>query len=423
SKFRINVDGIADRSVEEVTIFGNDSIYIFAEVTVDPDQPVSISPFVISENLVFETNGNEQAVILEAWGQNANYFPSRNNQGQAIRLTCNNGTIDFSDPKPYVFYGVVFIDSCTVNIPAGTQIYVHGGIARNDNLGVFNDGIILTQNNGRIISQGTLDNPVVFQGDRLEENFQELDGQWTGIFLGAGSQGNRFEHTVIRNSIFGVYVDSSASAVLNNVDIHNTTSSGIIGVHSRIVANNILVYNNGGNSVQLVHGGNYEFNYATLASYGVDASAIGLSNFLCYDDPLICEELSVNPMNITIRNSIIAGSKSDQIIFADISAGQTDNIFNVFFNNSVVMVDDLLTEREGLYANFFEDICNDCIKAERSDLLFLDPNEDDYHLDSLSVASNIGRPIRFPVPIATDLEGNVRDPNTPDAGCFEREND
>lgn len=423
SKFRINVDGISGREVEDVTVFANDSIYVFAEVTVDPDQPLSVSPFVISENLFFETNDRQQKVVLDAWGQNANYFPSRFNGGQAVRLTCDLGELDFSDPKPYVFYGVVFIDSCTVNIPAGTQIYVHGGIARNEVLGgVFNDGIIITQQSGRIRSRGTLENPVVFQGDRLEQNFQELDGQWTGVVVGVGSTGNIFEHTTIKNSIFGVYADSAANVRLNYVNVHNTTSSGIIGIHSTINAQNVLVYNNGGNSVQLIHGGDYNFDYTTLASYGVDASALGMSNFICYDDPLTCQNFNAYRLNARFRNSIIYGSKSDQLILADISGGQTEGFFNVNISNSVVGVDDLLTDFDGLYANFFEGICTNCVKAERQDPLFLNPSEDDYHLDSLSVAEGIALPIRFPLPINIDLEGKQRDPNNPDAGALERGN-
>ena len=46
---------------------------------------------------------------------------------------------------------------------------------------------------------------------------------------------------------------------------------------------------------------------------------------------------------------------------------------------------------------------------------------DDFHLDSLSIAEGIGVPIKFPIPIAIDLEGRLRDITNPDAGCLERE--
>ena len=421
SSFRLNVDGIPGKAVENVEIFGQDSIYIFAEVTVDPDQPLSVSPFVIDERLIVETNDQVQSVVLEAWGQNANYFPSRFNKGVPVVLSCNNGTITWDDPKPYVIYGEVFVDSCTLNIPAGTEIYVHGGIARNEVFGTFNDGILYMLNNGRLVIRGTQEDPVVIQGDRLEDVFAEEPGQWTGIILGPGSRNNIIEHTTIKNSIFGVYVDSTAALDLRSSQIYNTSSSGLVGVRSTINAENCLIYNNLANSVQLVHGGDYNFDYCTIASYGVDASAVAMSNFVCYDDPLVCQERSVYRLNARFRNSILFGTRRDELIFNDISGGEQGNLFNPFFQHCVVKVDELLTQSEGLYADFFDNQCRNCINATRDSALFEDPNEDIYLLDTLSVAEELGEPIRIPRPIATDLLGNLRDPMRPDAGCYERQ--
>ena len=75
--FNLNIDGISGRNFTNVEIPANDSIYVFAEVTINPNAPLSTSPFVIAENLIFETNGNVQNLVLEAWGQNANYLPNR----------------------------------------------------------------------------------------------------------------------------------------------------------------------------------------------------------------------------------------------------------------------------------------------------------------------------------------------------------
>jgi hypothetical protein len=53
--------------------------------------------------------------------------------------------------------------------------------------------------------------------------------------------------------------------------------------------------------------------------------------------------------------------------------------------------------------------------------LFVDADADDYHLDSLSIALEVARPIFFPRPIPNDLEGKQRDGEAPDAGCYEQE--
>lgn len=415
ARFRMNINGEPGNDLKELEIFANDSIHAFVEVTVDPDQPLSTSPFVIEDRIVFETNGNTQQVNLEAWGQNANYFPSRFNRGVPVVLSCNNGTIRWDDPKPYVIYGEVFIDSCALEVMAGTQIHVHGGIAQNDLFGVFNDGILWTLANGSIRFLGEKDNPVVIQGDRLEESFLDDAGQWQGIILGKGSKGNRFEYTTVKNAIFGVYVDSTAELTARNSQFFNTNSSGIIGFHSRITAENCLVYNNGSSSVLFLNGGDYNFDHCTIASYGVDASALSMSNFFCYDDPLRCEVLGIFRLNATFKNSIIFGSRSDEIQLSDVSGRETAGIFNVSFENCIVKVDDLLTDRDGLYSDFLENQCESCINGMRSDALFVDANEDDYHLDTLSIAIGQGQIIPG---ITIDLEDNPRD-SEPDIGCYE----
>jgi hypothetical protein len=49
-------------------------------------------------------------------------------------------------------------------------------------------------------------------------------------------------------------------------------------------------------------------------------------------------------------------------------------------------------------------------------MLFLDTGEDNYHLDTLSLAKDVGLPLPG---LEVDLDGVTRDA-MPDAGCFER---
>ncbi|MFM9947668.1 MAG: right-handed parallel beta-helix repeat-containing protein [Saprospiraceae bacterium] len=422
--FRMNVDGLPGDELQDVEIWANDSIYVFVEVTIDPNQPLSVSPFVLEDKIEFVTNGNLQQVHLEAWGQNANYFPSRFNKGVPVLLSCDNGTIRWDDPKPYVIYGEILIDSCALEVAAGTRIYVHGGIARNDVFGVFNDGILYALSKGKIRMLGTAENPIVVQGDRLEEAFQDEVGQWYGIILGKGSKGNVFEYTTIKNCSFGLYADSTAEVRLSNSQIYNTAGNGLIGFHSTIEADNCLFYNNNSNSIQLLNGGDYRFIYCTATSYGVDAAAVGMSNFYCYDDPLVCAYRNDFRLNAAFSNCIFFGSRRDQIQFSDITGRQTPAMFNVAFENCVVRVDDLLEQQNDLYADFFDNICLNCINGVREDKLFIDANEDDYHLDSLSIAIGRALPVRppkFNKTIEIDLENKTRDSEMPDIGCFERQ--
>ena len=417
TKFRINVDGIPGNEVSDLEILPNDSIYIFVEVTIDPDEPVSVSPFVLEDALIFETNGNEQRVVLEAWGQNANYIPSRFGKGGVALLSCDLGDITWDDPKPYVIYGVLLIDSCTLHLPPGARVYVHGGIAKAlDDMGnpiIYNDGLIYVLPDGKLIMDGTLDKPVVVQGDRLEEEFLERDGQWVGIRL--ASKGNAFRNSVIKNSLVGVYVDSAASVDLQEMAIHHTSGPGIFALHANVQARNCLVYANGSTSVQLTYGGDYKLDYCTLASYGVDAAALSLSNGICYD--LLCSEFDTYRINATLRNCIVFGSSQDEILLSDFTSGGDPLLFNVSMKNCLVRVQDLLDPDKGGYPGFFSEICQDCIDGDPLQLVFEDPNENDFHLDSLSIAEGLALPIPG---ITFDLEGTERDPANPDAGCYER---
>ncbi|MEY2904622.1 MAG: hypothetical protein RJA52_638 [Bacteroidota bacterium] len=412
SSFRLNIDGIPAKILENVEILPKDSIYIFAEVTINPDAPLSVSPFILEENLIFKMGMDQKKVLLQAWGQNANYFPSRFNKGVPVVLSCNNGELIWDNPKPYVIYGEIFIDNCTLKIPAGTKIYVHGGIARNDVFGVFNDGIIYVLEKGRLLIEGNYENPVIIEGDRLEPSFSESPGQWLGIILGKGSKGNKISHATIKNSIFGVYVDSAAVLNTDNTKFYNTTSSGIIGFRSTIKADNCLIHSNFSTSVNLVFGGNYDFNHCTMGSYGVDADAISLTNFFCYDDPLICNSRRDFRLIANFRNCIIAGSRKDEIRMADISNGSDPLLFRVKFSNSAIKGEEVF--QKSLY---FED----CVQIKNDDKLFLNINEKDFGLDTNSVAIGIGKTIPGNLLVLKDLDGKERKRETPDAGCYEFE--
>ena len=419
SFFRLNIDGIPGNSAQDISIESEDSLYIFVEVTVDPDQPLSSSPFVINEQILFQTNGNEQSVTLEAWGQNANYIPNRFSAGGIASTSfCNFGEITWDDPKPYVIYGILFIDSCTLNVPAGTNIYVHGGLASfEDDTGEripYNDGRIFVGPNGKINIQGTQSNPVVIQGDRLESSFQEIPAQWFGLLISSKSRGNVMNHTIIKNSIIGVFVDSLASLSLKNSQIFNTAGNILTAVHADVTADNCLFHSPGRNGycVALLHGGTHKFNYCTFASYGVDQSAVGLSNFRCYD--AAGNNCDVNPMRATFKNCIISGSRTNELDLVDGLEATEPLFFQINFQNCAVRLEEL--DKVTNYQDFFENYCEDCIALNRESALFADVDENDFHLDSLSVVEQ--KALVIPN-LPMDLDGQIRDPEMPDIGCFE----
>jgi len=411
SKFRLNVDGVPGNAIEDVFIGANDSVYVFADVTVDPNQPLSVSPFVIEEYLTISSDGSEVDVLLEAWGQNANYVPGTKKKGVISLLSCDLGTETWDDPKPYVVYGVLFIDSCELIIPEGTDIYVHGGVVREDSL-IYNDGFIIVLSNGKITAQGTASNPITFQGDRLESSFDDVAGQWVGMRFFSGSVGNHLEHVQIKNSVVGLRVDSAAQLSLESSEIYNTTSAGIIGIRSEIDAKNTLIHSNGQSCAILTYGGDYNFEHCTFSSYGNQSSAVRFDNFRCTDPPLCQEVVYVNRLDTKFSNCIFAGNDKDEILPLDWTDGEEPELFNFDFVNCAVTIDEILMPEQ--YPNFFDN-CADCFRISVNDTLFFDIDNNEYRLDTMSIAIDKGIPING---INEDINDDNRD-GTPDVGAYE----
>ena len=407
SFFRINADGIKGPVVKNVEINGNDSIYIFVETTIDPNKPVSVSPFIIEDQISVSVNGNIFTAHLEAWGQNANYVPSTQGKGKGALLSCNFGERVWNDSKPYVIYGILIIDSCKLVLPPGTRIYVHGGIVR-DSFSAYNDGLIVFNKDGKLDSRGTIEKPVIIQGDRLEKEYEEVKSQWVGLLFWQLSRSNKMSHTIIKNSIIGMRADSMAEISMYNCRIFNTGGPAIIGRHAKIYAENCLMYDNSSYGMQLTYGGDYVFNYCTVGSYEGQNEAVILTDFYC-SDPLCSTGAKVYRLNAGFTNCIFAGSDKDEVGL--VRAGDKAT-FKYSFTNCAVKVDELLLPKN--HPDFFEN-CLSCINLKNTDKLFLKRFENNYRLDTTSVAIGKAKSINM---VNTDITGKIRK-SIPDLGCFE----
>lgn len=401
--FRLNVDGYTGDIIRDVTIRANDSIYVFVESTIDPDQPASVSPYIIEAEVSFLTNNQDQRVTLVAWGQNANYIPGPNMPNRLLVLSCNLGEVRWDDPRPYVIYGTLFIDSCTLVIPPGTRIYVHGGIANNE-LGIFNEGLLYTLPQGKFRVEGTVEQPVIFRDDRIEPDYE---GEWAGIRLGSGSGPHQFSHMQVTNAIAGIVADSASVVNIDHSIFSFMGGPGFLGRHAKATLSNCLFYGNSGQAIALTYGGEYDIIHCTLASYGSASEAMALNNFYCPDPPLCQSGFFLNKLEAEVVNCIIVGSSTDEINLVDASP-EGSGLFDIQFRNTIFSVDKVWPD--------LEPFTSQCLRYTFSDTVFVDLHKHDYHLDSLSVAIMRGMPIPD---IADDLDGKPRDPETPDLGCYE----
>jgi hypothetical protein len=303
SQYRINVDGDDGPHHEEIEILPNDSIYIFVEVTIDPNS--DLTPFVVEDRIKFSTNGNEQHVQLSSWGQNA-YF--HGGLGSVILSDCN---AVWNNDKPHVIYGVLFIDEgCDLTINAGTQVYVHA-----------KSGIYV--NGGTIHIQGSLNNEVCFQGDRLEGSFQDTPGQWGiqfdfpvssggtdqivsvlrgGIWI-YKSPGSVVDYALLKNGNIGIWVDSTGvdysgsqfSVTVSNTKILNMASHGILTQNATLKAYNMQVSNCGQTCAYFSIGGRYHIDNCTFANYWSGGNrtdpAFAMSNFYVSNEDTIVNQI------------------------------------------------------------------------------------------------------------------------------------
>lgn len=411
SNFTMNIDGMQGNFLEHIEIRSNDSIYIFVEVTVNPNDPLDKSPFIKMDSIILHYNGNQQNIVLLAWGQNANYFPSKVNKGQVEVIDLNGTTLTLNDEKPYIFYGIVFFNNGTLIIPENAKIYVWGGLTKakdkDGNTFFYNDGRIIIGSNASIKVMGTKEKPVKFQGVRLESSFENIPGQWSGIFIDKMSVGNEFHHAVIKNNLIGIVADSLSQCKIEDTKIYNNSLYGVYASTANLEMNNCLLYNQGSSSIIMNTGGTYQINFCTMVNTGNGEPALFLSNSRCIDFPF-CEVIYEYPLKALVRNSIITGSDEDELWMSEI----TSTVFDPFFQNCLFRIKELSNK----FPDFYSKYTTDCIIQSNFSNLFKDSNNEDFHLDTLSILESKAIPIPD---ILFDLDENVRDAINPDIGCYE----
>ena len=317
--YRLNVDGISGTSARDIKIAANDSIFIFVEATINPVD--GNLPYLVTDSLLFFTNNKTQDVDLVAYGQNANFYTPKD-----ILFVINNDTIKYhsieedtqwDNTLPHVIYGYVIVeDNATLTINEGCQVYFHKGS------GLIIGNPFLTNNGGSLIVNPDYDqkpnDPVIFQGDRLDSWYGDVAGQWDRIWLSAGSTNNEINNSIIRNGTIGIHVDSVASSEptleVNNTIIDNMSDIGILAQGSHVIGENNVVTDCGRYSVVLNIGGKYDFKHCTFANYwsynSRSTASILLNNF--YEDINGTIQLrDLTQANFT--NCILSGSLTHEI--------------------------------------------------------------------------------------------------------------
>ncbi|MEL6534737.1 MAG: hypothetical protein AAFQ98_04960 [Bacteroidota bacterium] len=376
SPYRVVINGEERSSLENEFIRGGDSLLVLVEVTIDPqDQSL---PFIVRDSLVLEWNGQQAHVKLLAWGQDANFV------GNEV-LSCN--TV-WRANRPYVVYDDVLVDSgCTLTVRAGTQVYFDAGVT-----------MLI---GGSIQVEGEPDNKVVFQHSRLEPEFDDVPGQWGGFLFGTSSRNNVIEHAHIRNAVNGLYLgipdaDTLPELIVGHSIIESMSSNGLIAFTTDVYVYNTQINNCFQFAVANLAGGNYGYDHVTIANFNNvqrEVPAVLFADNVVLGD----NQLLVEPLSVSLRNSIIWGSEEEEVLL-DNGGGAP---FQVVGHSSIIKSLEESFPGERLLFNV--------------DPAFVDDFLYDLRLDSLSPAVDRG----LPLSIEDDLLGNPR-LVVPDLGAYER---
>lgn len=388
SPFKLNINGSPSAEISNYTVDANDSIYVFVTVNIDPN--FNNLPFLVQDSIAISYNGNTRMVQLEAYGQNANFL--RNAVIRENRVWNNR--------LPYVILGGLKVDTnVTLTIDPGCKIYTHA-----------NAPILI---DGTLIANGTKDQPVVFNGDRLDEDYRDLPASWPGIYFRETSKSNRLTFTNIKNAYRGVIAEYPASngnfkVTMQQCTIDNAYDAGLLFVASSFNINNSLI-SNCGNNISILLGGDYKLTNCTVAGY---------SSYVTHKNPVLSVNNYAtvngsdvtNNLNAAFENCIFWGEETNLITDEAVILKKGSDQFNVLFDHCI-------------YRNA-TDPANSVIKES---LLNLNPQFDtldytkkrfDFHISAADAPGvNKGNGTSYP----KDLDDMARAVGITDIGCYEQQ--
>ena len=435
SAYRLNVDGFSGKVFQDIELLAKDSLFIFVETTIDINNFSNPNgSYLYTDQIEFDSGSNLQEVELVTLVKDATFiYPDRDNTTKVIEtLTLNIGDelietdlqgrellqseLTFTNEKPYVIYGFAVVpEGETLTIEAGARVHFH------DNSGIIvSNGASINVNGSFSNNQETLENEVIFEGDRLEPGFSDIPGQWGTIWLVEGSVNNTINYATIKNALVGVLCDGNPDAANNklnisNSQIYNSSSFGVLGRNTSINGENVVLNNAGQSSFAGTFGGKYNFTHSTIANYWNNGfrqfPALLLNNFVL-DEENTATITDLEEANF--NNCIIYGNDNPEILLEEIE----DNAvaFNFKFTNCLIRFDDPNNNFDGPNYDLSD------TSHYEGNIFNEDPNFKDTATNQLiigeeSAAINKGLSV-FATQVPTDLL-NINRTTAPDLGAYQ----
>ena len=421
SKYRMTVDGLQGTNGKQftnVTLLAKDSLYIFIETTASIAD-ANPTDFLYTDQIQFDSGQNAQKVELVTLIKDAVFlYPKRFADGTTETLPIGDQKIegfflDESDPingneliftnkKPYVIYGYAAVPSGKKAVfEAGSRVCFHA-----------NSGLIVANNasihvNGEKSTTTTLEKEVIFEGDRLEPDYENVPGQWGTIWLSNGSTNNLINHLTIKNATIGLLIQNNDGTTISikNTQIYDSSTYGILAQTGKIVGENIAINSAGLASLACSYGGDYKFTHCTFNNNWNSSSQVALSldNFILGATPE-AKDLS----QATFNNCIIYGSYTNELALSK----KATATFVYQFNNCLIKYDASTTNSS--YQFQTDPIHYNGIILNQNPK-FYNTNQNKLNIDATSGAFAKGN-TSFIIPL--DILGNTRT-SPPDLGAFQ----
>lgn len=324
--FRLNVDGISGREFNNVEIRANDSIFVFVETTLPENGSDELID--VKRHIDFVTNGITSTVVVTAQGQDAIRYSD---------LTLTENTT-FTYGRPYLITGKLVVpEGITLTLAEGARLRMH------DKAEIVVDGTLR--------ANGTPEKPVQITGDRdgyvaAQIPYELMSGQWGGIYFAPTSRDNVIINASIRNSSYGLYLDSiapgtSPALTMVNSQVRNTTSRVLTAYHSdvKLIGCELTEASDG---ILLLIGGKHIVNHCTIANYYLftalgapsiefshidaetdDASGLPFcsaefTNSIIYGNGTLLSHGDLSGMDVYFRRCLIGVNGTDDDNFIDV---------------------------------------------------------------------------------------------------------
>ena len=374
------INGQKGKSFEAVQLLGQDSLLLVIEVSLTGNSHHQYTKE--EDKLWVQSVAGMQQLPLKVWGKDAIYTDT---------LRIDVDTHWKTGPARSIGKILHVQKGITLHIAPGTQIF----FAPEASMYVA----------GRLLANGTAEQPIVFTSQRQDGAYKETPGQWAGIRFAPNQEESILKYVVISNAKLGIRLGEATNRTgsklrMGHAIVRHMSQGGLLSYGGHTFIYNTLMHHA---KLYLAthYGGSHRYFHCTLSNTP--------SRFLQNDPPIqVADYLPAAPhpalpLQLYIDNSILWGDLNETL---QIDAKK----------EKVRITNSLLRTQHATYLNEGDNLLAD----EDNFPAFVEAKAYNYKLKEHSPARDRGK-IRHERKEQQkyDLRGNKRHDNKPDIGAYE----